>query len=130
MSVNLIILEGFLGKDPEQRQAGSSTVTTFSIATNDGYGDHKKTNWHNVELWGKSGDAAAKHLKKGEGVIIRGEIDYQTWGEGDSKKYKTVIKAFKWDFPSVKRGATGYQTEDGVPITEGDCSVDNDEMPF
>jgi len=53
MSVNKVILVGYLGKDPEQRStSGGSTLTKFSVATSekrkgpDGQWT-ERTEWHN-----------------------------------------------------------------------------------
>lgn len=90
---------GRLGADPETRQAGSSSVTTFSLATTEGFGDRENTTWWRVEVWGKRGEAAAKHLKKGKPVFVSGEpcvrrYDKQDGGVGYSPEIKNASWAF------------------------------------
>ena len=48
------IIIGYLGKDPETKvgQNGKS-VTKFSVAVNDGYGDKKHTQWYNAVAFDK-----------------------------------------------------------------------------
>jgi single-strand DNA-binding protein len=51
--MNSVSLVGNLGKDVEIRKtAGGNSVGEFSLATADGFGDNKKTNWHNLTSTG------------------------------------------------------------------------------
>ena len=70
--MNSVTLTGRLGSDPEKKE----NRVTFSIATNDGYGDKKKTNWHNCVAFGKSGDILAEFAKKGDNLSVSGHLDY------------------------------------------------------
>lgn len=104
---NNVSLTGNLGQDAEVRQAGKTTVTTFSLATNDGWGDNKKTNWHNLEIWGERGERIAQYLTKGANVTVQGSLDYQSWeGEDGNKKYKTVIRVNDLGFNGKREGAS------------------------
>ena len=47
--VNKVILLGRLGSDPESRQAGTTTVANFTIATSDKYKD-KQDQWQERTL--------------------------------------------------------------------------------
>ena len=54
--INKVILLGRLGGDPESRQAGTTTVANFTIATSDKYKDkqdqwQEKTEWNRVVAW-------------------------------------------------------------------------------
>lgn len=72
--MNNITLIGRLGNDPEQNE--KRTVTTLSVATNDGFGDNEKTNWHTCKIFGKTQDIAIKYLSKGDMVALEGRVDY------------------------------------------------------
>lgn len=75
--MNTINLVGRLGQDPELKTSKSGTsFVKFSIATNDGFGDNKKTNWHNCTAFGKSAEIIAKYVKKGNEIAVSGSIDY------------------------------------------------------
>lgn len=41
----------------------------------------------------KAGEILLQHAKKGSGVFVWGEIDEETWGEGDNKRSKHVLVA-------------------------------------
>jgi single-strand DNA-binding protein len=94
-SVNKVILVGRLGKDPESRDIGSSTVCNFSLATSEKWKDkdgnkQESTQWHQIKAFGKLGEICQKYLKKGYQAYIEGSIEYR---ENDGKFY-TDIKAF------------------------------------
>ena len=97
--MNLVILTGNLGKDPEltYTQSGKN-VMKFSIATTDGYGENKKTNWHRVEIWNK--EQLLPYISKGSKITVTGSIDYTEY-EG---KYYTTIKAYNIELLGSKKG--------------------------
>jgi single-strand DNA-binding protein len=87
--MNNINLIGRLGQTPELKTAksGSTSFINFSIATNDGFGDKKKTNWHNCTAFGKTAEIISKYVNKADLIGVNGEIDYN---ENDGKRYTTV----------------------------------------
>lgn len=84
-NMNLIILMGRLGKDPELNYTQSGTPRCkFSMATSkrrsDGQGGYtEKTSWHRVVSWGKQAENAAKYLGKGDLALIEGELTYHSF---------------------------------------------------
>ena len=95
---NSVQLIGHLGKDPEVKTFGSGKkLTSFSMATSETYKDQngekvEDTQWHNIVMWGKVAEIAAKYLKKGEEVCVQGRIihrNYET--ENGEKRYITEI---------------------------------------
>jgi single-strand DNA-binding protein len=87
--MNKAILCGHVGKDPEVRSiANDKKVAKFSLATNKSYMNHQgekitETSWHNIVLWGKLAELAEKYVKKGNSVIIEGEISYRSYENKD-----------------------------------------------
>lgn len=98
-SVNKVILVGRLGKDPVVNfTQGGKAVANFSIATDESYKDaqgekQKKTEWHNIVVWGNSVEAfVQKYLHKGDMVYIEGKLQTRSWEDKDGqKKYTTEI---------------------------------------
>jgi single-strand DNA-binding protein len=82
-----ITIAGTIGKDAATRDAGKSTVTGWSVAVDDGWGDNKKTLWFDCSLWGKRGEALERHLVKGGKVTVTGDLSTR---EYDGKTYMTV----------------------------------------
>lgn len=93
---NSVQLIGRLGKDPEVKTFTNSKRATFSIATTDSYRNQKgekveDTQWHNIVIWGKLADVAAKYLKKGEEVCVEGKLVHRVYETNGEKRYVTEI---------------------------------------
>ena len=86
MQKNKVELMGFLGGDAVTRTGKSEKpFTTLSLATkksrkNKETGEYEevRTDWHNLIVFGKLGEFAAK-LKKGAHVEVEGEIQYSDY---------------------------------------------------
>lgn len=91
--MNKAILYGNVGKDPEvKRLESGKIVAKFAMATNKSYNNNSgekitETAWHNIVLWGKLAELAEKYVKKGNSVIIEGEISYRSY---ENKEKQTV----------------------------------------
>ena len=74
------IISGHLGSDPIARTTQNGTeVTNLSVATSRSYTDSNgqlrtDTTWYRASVWGKQAANCVKHLKKGERVLIEGEM--------------------------------------------------------
>ena len=97
-SMNKVILVGRLGKDPEVKfTASGKAVANFSIATDESYKDaqgekQKKTEWHNLVVWGNSVEAyVQKYLHKGDLILVEGKLQTRSWEKDGVKKYTTEI---------------------------------------
>lgn len=84
--MNIVILNGRLGKDPEEFSAG----VRFSVATTEYFNGDEKTQWHNVTAFGKTGEFVQKHFSRGKGINIQGRIEYFKKDE-DSPTYTNII---------------------------------------
>ncbi|MGK2860137.1 MAG: single-stranded DNA-binding protein [Thermoanaerobaculia bacterium] len=99
--VNKVILVGRLGKDPEVRSTPSGqTVAEFTMATDEKYTDKsgnkvERTEWHNVQAWGRLGEICGQYLRKGKLIYIEGRIQTDSWDDKETgqKRYKTRITA-------------------------------------
>ena len=121
--MNKVTLVGRLGQDPELKtsQAGTSFVK-FSIATNDGFGDKKKTNWHNCTAFGKASEIINQYVKKGNEIAVSGSIDYN---KHEDKMYTGILVN---DFTFIG-GKSEAQTPH-VPSPEELGQYDENEPPF
>jgi len=95
-SVNKVILIGNLGRDPEIRYTQSGEpIANFSIATNEVWNDRsgqkqERTEWHRVEVFGKTAQVVRDYLTKGRSVYIEGTIRYDEWTDKDGNKRNTT----------------------------------------
>ena len=103
VNLNQIIIIGNLGKDPEPKTTkNGNLLVNFSVATTDGWGENKHTNWHNVTVFGKTAEFCEKYLQKGSKVAVVGSVDYQKWEKDGETKYMTKIIGDKVKFLSPK----------------------------
>jgi single-strand DNA-binding protein len=143
MSVNKAILVGNLGKDPEVRFTGSGkAVCKFSLATTTNWNDadgarQERTEWHNIIVWGKQGEACGKFLSKGRQVFVEGEIRSRSYDDKDgNKRYITEIVAQNVRFlggGGARSGAgdPGHPEEPAVGMGGGGAAAaDDDDIPF
>ncbi len=117
MSVNKAILVGNLGKTPELRRLPSGqSVCNLSVATNESWVDktgarQEHTEWHRVQVWGKSAEACANHLEKGGAVYVEGRLRTSAWDDREGRKrYTTEIVASRVQFLAGRPHPTVVET--------------------
>lgn len=87
--LNKVILIGNLGKDPETRHLeGGTTVSKFTLATNENYKDRsgewqKNTEWHDVVVWRHLAEKVERDFKKGMLVYVEGKIKKRKYQDKD-----------------------------------------------
>lgn len=102
--VNKTILVGRLGRDPETKftQKGDA-VAHFSMATDETFKDRngekqKRTQWHQIIVWGKPAEVVQKYLKKGALVFVEGRIQSREWEDKEGTKrtsFEIVANTFR-----------------------------------
>jgi single-strand DNA-binding protein len=145
-SINKVILVGRLGKDPEVKSTPSgTTVTKFSLATDDKYTDREgnkqeRTEWHNIVAWGKLAEICGQYLRKGKLIYLEGKIRTDSWEDKETKqkRYRTEIIADNMQMLDRKGDDEGGSGSGGggdansrksAPSSSGP-EVDDDEVPF
>ena len=83
MDLNVVTLVGRVAQDAEMRQAGETVVSSFSIATSDGFGEKAKTSFFNVSVWGKQAETLSKYLVKGAQIGVTGKLVQESWKTKD-----------------------------------------------
>jgi single-strand DNA-binding protein len=97
--LNRVMLLGNLGADPELRvTSGGQAILKLRLATTESYLDssnarQERTEWHQVTLFGKRGEALAKFLTKGERIFVEGRIQTSTYEKDGEKRYRTEVVA-------------------------------------
>ena len=87
--MNKMTLIGNLTRDPEtrviQRNGAESTVTNFTVAVNDGYGEHKRTEFVRIAARNGLGATCAMYLKKGMKVYAEGPASVNAYINSEGK---------------------------------------------
>ena len=99
--MNKVILEGYLGHDPESRfTPDGAQWTKASLATSNDYEDEsgqyvkKPESWHNIVCFGYPALVLAE-CRKGDIVHAEGEIQYDEWtDQNGNKRTGTKILCF------------------------------------
>ena len=95
-SVNKVILVGNLGRDAELRYTpGGAAVAKFSLATTEVWTDksgsrQERTEWHNIDLWGKQAESLAEYLVKGKQVYVEGRLQTDEYNDKEGVKRKST----------------------------------------
>lgn len=95
-SVNKVILVGNLGRDAEVRYTpGGAAVARFSIATTEVWNDksgqkQERTEWHNIDLWGKQAESLSEYLVKGKQVYVEGRLQTDEYTDKEGQKRKST----------------------------------------
>ena len=136
--LNSVTLVGFVGSDPEQRQAkgNGSKFTVLSVATQRSWKNaddewSSKTEWHRIVLFRpRLAEYVLTAIKKGAHVLIEGSLVSSTYEQsnGKSKKSKTA-KITLWSIRAdVVRKLDRNEPEPEAPATPQ--ASDPSEPPF
>ncbi len=97
--LNKVMLLGNLGADPELRiTQGGAAILKLRLATTENYLDRdntrqERTEWHQVTLFGKRGEALSKILSKGDRIFVEGRIQTSSYEKEGEKRYRTEVVA-------------------------------------
>jgi single-strand DNA-binding protein len=126
------VIVGNVGKDAEMRYTPTGIpVTSFTIAVNRRWTSasgeqQEKTTWFRVTCWRKLAESAAQYLKKGQAVLVEGEIDASAWTDKEgSPRASLELTASNWRFVGG-RGEGGEAA--GGPV--GEEHLGEDDLPF
>lgn len=129
--LNKVQLIGYLGKDPELRKMDNGTsVTTFSVATNESYKDQsgkliERTEWHRCVAWSKLAELLNEYLHKGSKVYVEGKLQTRSWDDKDgTKRYSTEIIVSEFVFLDSK-DKTEKSEQPEAPAKQKD-----EDLPF
>ena len=139
--MNRAILFGRLTKDvdlrttPNGRSVAMLTLAIDRPVTKDG---NKEADFIPVVLWGKTAEAVARYVHKGQRLLVEGRIQVRSYdGKDGQKRYATEVVADKAEFiDKSEQGASqqdsgfgqqnsGFETTEvfGQPVRGGDCDI-------
>jgi len=109
--MNICIFTGRLTRDPETRDAGGNTVTSFGMAIDDSY-KNKSTGervdqavFLDFECWGQRGEVLSSYVKKGDELKIQGRAKQDNWESKEGqKRSKVLFTVMDFEFGQKKGG--------------------------
>lgn len=135
--VNKVIIVGNLGKDPEVRYLPSGgAVAKITVATSESWKDkqsgekQERTEWHNIEFFGRLAEIAGEYLKKGAKVYVEGSLrtdKYQDKQTGQDR-YTTKIVANEMQMLDGRTGGTSSFANEDAPAA-GAASPRRNQAP-
>jgi single-strand DNA-binding protein len=130
------IILGRLGGDPEMRfTANGKAVCNFNVATDQGYGDNKKTVWYRVTAWEKTAEICNQYLKKGREVFIEGEIAEPVPWQAKDGSWKATLELTARNVTFIG----GRSNVEDTPVEQTnrpqssrdeETMLDSEEIPF
>lgn len=93
MSVNKVILLGYVGNDPEMHFPESGTaIAKFSLATSEhrGADNREVTDWHKLVVIGEKARIAENYIKKGTKLYVEGRLKYRDWEDKYNIRHKVT----------------------------------------
>lgn len=113
-NINLVMVEGFLVKDPEYKQIKNQfPLCKFVVGSNRNYKrkDGEKvsqTLFLEVSTWMKMAEVCARYLKKGSRVLVTGNLRKDVWKDNTGRmQSKTFLEGKEVNFLSRGRGEGG-----------------------
>lgn len=128
MSINVITVSGFVGKDAVVRVTPNGKhIATFSLPAKSGFGDNEKTSWLQCKMFGAMAEKLSQSVVKGAKVTVTGEFVIEEWTKQDGTQAQTpTILVRDIDLPPRGQGNQSTRQSNG-PSTEPEFDTD---IPF
>jgi single-strand DNA-binding protein len=134
--LNRIILIGRLTRDPELRYTPNTgtAVASFGLAVDSGFGDNKRTDFINIEVWRKQAENCAQYLHKGSMAAVEGRLQIRSYeGKDGQKRTVAEVVADNVRFLSPKGSSggqdSGFERKDYGEFA-GEANLEDEDVPF
>lgn len=124
--LNLVTLLGNLGADPELKPTSKGPVLKMRLATEHGWLNkeknekEKRTEWHQLTMFGTRAEAVAKYLHKGSRIMITGRLHTSSYEKEGQKHYSTEIIVEELCFAGGTRPNGAFMPTPREPTIAGD----------
>lgn len=88
--VNKVIIQGRLTRDPEVTEAGGFKKGVITVAWSEKYKETEKVCFLDCIAWRSSAEFLEKYFKKGQEIVIEGQLATNSW-EKDGQKYSRIV---------------------------------------
>lgn len=100
MSINRVLISGFLTRDAELRSTqGGTQILSFGLAVNDRRKNPQSGEWEDVPnfvdiiVFGKRAEALSRLLSKGTKIAVDGKLRYSSWEKDGQRRSKLEVVA-------------------------------------
>ena len=123
MAFNKIILIGNMTADPELKQTqGGTSVCSFTIAVNRRYvkEGEQKVDYINIVAWKEHGEFVSRYFKKGNPILICGQLQTRSWNDNQGqKRYTTEVVADEVSFVASAAQSASQGSSSQTPAGNG-----------
>ena len=111
-TINHVTLLGRVGADPELRSTKSGTAVVQLRLATDRYSKsadgQSETDWHSVVVWGKTAEAVARYVGKGDRVHVTGRLQQHNWQtDSGERRSRTEVHASEVVFHDSRSDRSG-----------------------
>jgi single-strand DNA-binding protein len=127
MSINVLVLVGHAGRDPELRFFDSGNcVCEFTLAVNRPPKDGQPQDplWVSCKAWGKTAQLAGDYLRKGSKVALVGRLEIEQWCDRSSGELRSKPLVVI-DRLELCGGSPNGAASKAADMTGGDSSSSN-----
>lgn len=131
--MNKYIGIGRITKDIELRTTSNNkSLSQFTIAINEGYGEEQRTNYIDCTVWGKQAENMSKYCSKGSLIAIEGRLQTGSYEDKEGTKRKTTkVVAESIQFLGNKKEENKEQVlEESDLFEEFGDEISDDDLPF
>ena len=129
--MNNIVIKGRLTKDPEMKvmQSGKNVVN-FSVAVNRRF-NRDIADFFDCVAWNKTADIIANHFVKGQGILLRGEMQQRQWQDKEgNNRYAWELLVDEVEFCEPKSSAPEKSQEPQSGNLDDFVPVEDADLPF
>lgn len=130
--VNLVVLQGRLTAQPELKTTPNGvSVTSFTLASDRGYGDNKQTDFIPCVAWRGTAEFISKYFQKGSMIAVEGSIQTRKYQDknGDNRTaYEVVVS--EAHFIEKKKEESFQRVEETGETQESEFTETDEDLPF
>lgn len=126
--LNKTMIQGRFTADPEVQNRGGFNICEFTVAWSDKYKEVEKKCFLRCKAWRNTADFIGKYFKKGQEVVVEGQLETDSWEKDGQKQSRTILNVEKVHFAGSKSSEsnTPVQSNDFVNVPD---SIE-EELPF
>lgn len=123
--LNCVILTGRITVDLELQKKNELKYVNCSIATEEGYGEHKYTNFFRITAFNTTAENLIKGgVKKGSYIWVKGTLRQSTYEKNGQKQNQVGIILSAWGYCGYSENSNGQQsTAAGAPPAQAQATV-------
>lgn len=130
---NSVTFIGRMVRDPELKNAGTVSVTNFTLARNRRVKGEDKTSFIDFTAFDKTAEVICQYVKKGHRIAVQGNIDTRQWEDKDGNK-RTATFCVVEGIELLEKRDDSAPVEKSQPTRnapdETEADDDSEDLPF